>query len=313
MKIADLLSHTLDKARYAESTLLNNSNCFVGVELELEGLSPFSFRNISDFDRFFWHVDTDGSLRNGTELKFNRPLKGGNIDVAIKMFEEAVISLKNKGVVPKTNERTSMHVHVDVRDLSTDELQEMVMVYLLLESTLFNYVGYHRVKNNYCRPLIGSDFTTIMNKLISDYSDSNNYVHFINDVMDKYSALNVRAVAGFGSVEFRHHPGTYDSTKIISWIDIVISIKEFVVKGGRLIDIIDVDFYTVLSTVFPSNLVPLLNKEGSPELFRGTRSAIVEAVNAIELKSDTAAILRKSSKAKPENKLINKFQSKIGL
>lgn len=125
--------------------------------------------------------------------------------------------------------RTSVHVHIDIRDMSVDQLFNMLYFYIYCEKAIFNYVGEGREENNYCIPWwkteeLKTHLYNIYQALEEDNSDQIQYI--LNEQMNKYSALNLRAITRFGSVEFRHHYGTHDKHRILEWINILMSLKK---------------------------------------------------------------------------------------
>jgi len=311
MKLSKLLSSHEDKAMYATSDELVNNDCFIGIELELEKVSALFGNPVANsFDPYFWTLIEDGSLRDGVEFKFARPLKGATIIKALDVFDSAMNEARKLGINPVLSNRTSMHAHVDMRDLSTDEINQFILVYMLLESILFNYVGYYRVKNNYCRPLIGSDFSKTINKLMLEENLDFRYMLFINDNTDKYSALNSNSLTTFGTLEFRQHPGSFTKSEIVEWLNIILSIKSFIQSGATIYNIIDKDYEDVMNDIFGYELFQVLNKSGSRMLFESNRSAVNEVINLPILSDQTKSILKKNSKVSAENSLILKYANK---
>lgn len=223
-KIHEYLGSIEDKSIYAKSGRLS-SDSFIGLELELEGFSPEDI-DASLLDRFFWNVSYDESLRNGVELKFGRPLKEANVDKALSNLEDALVALKESNYHIELSKRTSTHVHVDIRDLSVRDIKQFIFVYTLIEPFFFSQVSPERLKNNYCKPIVGSTFHGLVKELMS-LNDSN-FVSSLSNNCEKYSAFNIRTVSYFGSIEFRHHQGTVDINKLYHWINLILQLKTYI-------------------------------------------------------------------------------------
>lgn len=314
MRLSKLLSHQEDKSLYANSSLLVNNDCFIGLEIELEraiGIVHPSL--VKTFDSYFWNIGRDGSLRDGAELKFTRPLKGANIIKALTLFEKGLSKASELNIHPVLSERTSMHIHIDARDMDLVEINNFISIYMLIEGLLFNYVGYHRIKNNYCRPLIGSDFNNILSRMIQDVDSDSSNIHYlmrVNEYSDKYSALNTKSLTSFGSLEFRQHPGSYKKEEILEWINIIISIKSFIKQGNTINNILSLHYDDVMNIIFGEGLFNILDKEGSKELFENNRYAVREMVNISQLSDKTDSILKKNTKVRLVNNIIHRYATK---
>jgi len=227
-KIQDIIGSQSDYKLYAtDDTLVSNTDA-IGVEIELEGISHYSPGSALPNIFYNWRAVEDGSLRNGTEFIFKEPFKAKNITASLEIMNQflaAYRAVTGTGVI--VNERCSVHVHLDVRELDGQELNNLILVYLLFEKVLFEYISPTRSKNNYCRPLADSSFKATLHNLLTIKSDNLTYdlIRIISRDCDKYSALNVLPVQNFGSVEFRHMPGTDDTTKIFDWINVILALK----------------------------------------------------------------------------------------
>lgn len=164
----------------------------VGVEIELENI-----RESYPASRY-WRTESDGSLRdNGCEFVFRGPLGGKNLFEAL--IEVDSFLHKNN---PSGSWRCSTHVHVDVRDMTAQQLKYMFLAYLVYEQMLFRCSGFERYKNNFC-PALG--FAQQMIQVLSNNwaKSDRNFMRGIQAGWDKYSAMNLVPMAGYGSVEFR--------------------------------------------------------------------------------------------------------------
>lgn len=203
----------------------------VGIEVELEGLTP-GFRVMRQEADPRWDVIEDGSLRNrGMEFVFGVPMYGADV---VETVTSLIPLFQRLNVTPVLSERTSVHVHLDVRDLEYSQLLNLVLVYLLCEPYFFAVGGEDRKNNAYTTPLAQSEnyLTRLGIALRSgDTPDGDLFRSRINSDV-KYSAFNVAPVITQGSVEFRHHRGTYDTGTILNWVNMVLAVKRYTVALG---------------------------------------------------------------------------------
>lgn len=241
-KLGDLLGSRRDNKLYRESEELVTNEHAVGVELELENINYYHHE--SKYPEIFnmWRAVEDGSLREGTEFIFGEPYMAMNIIYSLEIMQKFLNQYERKGSKVKVSDRCAVHVHLDVRDLDENQLYNLILVYMLVERILFQYIDPARAKNNYCRPLTDSLFKYTLSK-IKGYSHANQLhkaMTIIKDECDKYSALNILPINTFGSVEFRHHEGTTDMEKVKRWINVILALKLASIKYSieYLLDII---------------------------------------------------------------------------
>jgi hypothetical protein len=188
---------------------VKNKDVYVGVELEIENVD-LKYANVTSFKS----VD-DGSLKvNGMEF----------VSIPIKMKYLEVELTRILGTFEKCatlSARCSTHVHVNVRDMTQENLLTLVLLYSIFERTLFRASG-DRWGNIFCHPLQSLPI------MVADI--------FKNDirywVWEKYSALNLCPVFGkdgqsqkIGTVEFRSMHGSLDVAEIMQWCNLLTALK----------------------------------------------------------------------------------------
>jgi hypothetical protein len=149
------------------------------------------------------------------ELKFTRNQRGQH-GLSPSEVEAALAQLVN---LEKTevNDTCGVHVHVDVRDLTVPQLNNVIGLYLVVERSLYRYCGVDRTNNNFCVPLhkaLGG-VAGVWHRGVAEFRDEL-----------RYGGLNLHAVRRFGTLEFRMHPGSNDINKIVDWMNICAAIKE---------------------------------------------------------------------------------------
>lgn len=200
-------------------TLPNLANVMrrhVGVEIEVEKCGNMNFRDFPGIAGA-WNIEKDASLRGQDAYEFKTVFPSNCAEVleALKGFYDMVDAIRKaeRGVFD-FSERTSIHIHVDVRDLTSKQIKALVKLYMIYEKSFFDFIGRHRYHNVFCIPVAES---TLLNKPRGKtfYSE-----------WDKYCALNLATLQQFGTVEFRGMAGTDDVKTIIAWVLMVTCLVE---------------------------------------------------------------------------------------
>ena len=200
---------------YRPSEEVYDPYCVVGVEIEVEYGNNRAYAP----DRSLWKTASDGSLREGGLEYVTEPMFGEDLVTALVQIEQGLISHK-----ANISFRCGLHVHVDVSGFSIDQLLSFITLVGMVEPALFEYVGKERANNIHCLP----------------FSDTGNVLPWLNGIkygqttkeilqsvkkLCKYSGFNVLPILTQGSVEFRHHRGTYSKEAILNWINILLKLR----------------------------------------------------------------------------------------
>ena len=237
------------------------SPTYTGVEVELSYLECTDGAAIGQY----WSITSDGSIRGDApgELVFRGPLRPDQAEEALTRLDKHVLSTS------RINSTCSIHVHVDVCDLSLEELDRVLFTYAVVERTLYNYCGEGRENNNFCVPLYKS------------LPSLRAYLNLSRGVPDvpaqlRYCGLNLASVRKFGSLEFRMHPATRDIKRIAEWINLCCKVKE----NGRNI-ITDVAWWYEQALFEPEVVVERIFGEfgkalvGQPTLYKDLLAGVV--------------------------------------
>jgi len=179
-----------------------------GVEFEIEDIQDYSKVSPTLF-----MSEVDDSLRNhGREFKTHP----SNFENTLKAFDH----LWNRLFVGETpfSERTSIHVHVNVSQLSVVQAREFVLLYALLEPLFFKWVGEEREHNIFCVPL---NYTYLPIHYKRDLGG-------LVDRWHKYTAFNILPVTTLGTFEFRHMYGTNDKEVFAFWLGALKELYDFI-------------------------------------------------------------------------------------
>ena len=253
---------------------LMQTNTKVGVEIEIATSS-----NRSAFNGNYWTTVSEGSIQ-GFEIVLLQPQGGSNLVAALEQAERSVAQLAGNNKFP---EMTSVHAHIDIRDMTPTQLINFLTLSIMLENVLYNYVEPHRSKNHFCLPM--SDATECLQKLRSfvSYHRQDNLSRdrvrslFHPDAL-KYAGINLSSIPRYGSLEFRMHHGTANSTDLIRWINILLKIKEYAMGDGRSpTNILETKIELGISTIFEQVLghySEILRYEGiEDDILDGIRNA----------------------------------------
>jgi hypothetical protein len=200
------------------------TNGLFGIEIETEG------RNLSLIVPPQWKIEDDGSLRGQfpterAEYVLKKPLDLQKaIDAVTKLRE---MQDDNKAVL-NFSFRTSVHVHVNVQQLTFPQYLNMIYTYLLLEEPLVRYCGKERVGNRFCLRL--QDAEGLLDYLFMLFRQGYSAMRHINGDAVRYAAINVAATAKYGSLEFRSLKGNMDVPYITTWIQALDHIRSFAME-----------------------------------------------------------------------------------
>lgn len=216
-----------------------------GVEIELEGIDDIvpSFK--------YWDAKGDGSLRNyGMEFVCNQPWGGKDLYCAGVEIDKWLSSQS-----PEDSWRCSTHVHVDVRDMTVDQLKRMILAYAMYERILFRCSGMHRYKNNFCVALgFAQDLITQLS--LAWQENDRTFLNTVIDSWDKYSSINLLPLAQFGSVEFRISEAKWRKGRLIRLVNRFLSLKEIAMQtfDGSESDFIEMLYNTPVTDMIKKGL-----------------------------------------------------------
>ena len=268
----------------------------VGIEMEIENFS----REVHSHP--FWKTTTDGSLRNNGYEFVSVPLPGAIVEFALwRLFE----TFREYEQFPEYSKRCSVHIHLNVRTLSVVQLQKLVILYLVFEKLLFNFVGNGRDKNIHCVPLLQSSILSRPSWGI----DFEQFFYVARSVWMKYSALNLLPLFSQGTIEFRQMHGTNDMKKIMTWINLIYSLKLYSIRTplDELIHSID----SLNSTSQYREFVTSVFKKISPALldnlqYQDVSSLMSDGVTAAKMLINSVRIPYNDAKNPKYLKLLNR-------
>lgn len=137
------------------------------------------------------------------------------MDILDRFFAKAKFNEKNY------SERCSVHVHVNVQDCTVPQLKAICFLYQVFERVLYNFAGADRDKNIFCVPWN----QTIITHGILDTLTPESLIGVKRWM--KYTGLNLIPISTQGTIEFRHLPGTADTARISTWLQLIASVVSY--------------------------------------------------------------------------------------
>lgn len=189
----------------------------IGLEIECEGTKLFT----TPFK--YWTCHQDGSLREHKghppiEYVLRQPLDRDELTKALRYLEQ---KLEEAGSSVVQSSRTSVHVHLNVRDWTIRQIYCFILLYIVFEEILVEWSGPERAGNLFCLRAKDSEYyIQMLEKALKESTLSCWKEEY------RYSACNVASVTKFGSLEFRSLRGTVDVSLITTWVDVLIHLME---------------------------------------------------------------------------------------
>lgn len=184
----------------------------VGIEIEVESLDPLPMVNNKEFS-----CKPDGSLRH-----FGNEYTTVGAATLNKDFKEHLTKLcdilDKSGRVVKDSPRTSIHVHVNVSNLTLSQAWTGILSAWLMETVFVEGCGPDRVGNLFCLRLKDAEY--LIPTAQKDLRCNMPFTQHLQSDHIKYSGTNLNAIGRFGSIETRYKGGSIDADDIYSWSDL---------------------------------------------------------------------------------------------
>lgn len=241
----------------------------VGIEIEMEG------KNFPDANLFFnategmWTGHHDGSLRGSSiEIVLSQPVPRDKVREALVTANKVLTNAGTK-VVPSV--RTGVHIHINVRHMTEEQVYKFMFCWFLFESVLVRYCGEDRVGNLFC--LRGTEAETYMEAL-EEAVKANDFNILYTDEL-RYSAMNPKALVEYGSLEFRCLKTPNDILDIEEWVNLLLKVKDFSLTIDDPVEMLDmisrVGGDEIAEDCFGELLPQLPAQDWTTEMFEGLR------------------------------------------
>ena len=192
-----------------------------GIEIECEG------KNLAVPIPDVWNTVDDGSLRGEfphgrAEWVLKKPL---SLDEATKAVADlAAYQAANKAQLDFSF-RTSVHVHMNVQNLTFNQYLNVIYTYLLLENVLVRYCGNDRIGNRFCLRM--QDAEGLSDLLVGLFNKGPKMMGHFSRENVKYASINLAATNAYGSLEFRAMQGNLQVDYINTWVKALYNLREF--------------------------------------------------------------------------------------
>jgi hypothetical protein len=213
LRVFDEEISTFEDKCFHSSIPIAEKNTYIGIEVEAENLQVWHQQASP-----YWRMTEDGSLRNNGREFVSIPIKAFRVENALRTLFDTQI---NQDI--DFSDRTSIHIHMNVRTMTLEQLKTMILLYLVFEKTLFRYVHPDRYNSIFCVPLNETSF-------------GDNLFHiFHSDILSvnwsKYTALNLCPIFEKGTIEFRQLHGTKNVAEIVNWVNLILCLKKAALKN----------------------------------------------------------------------------------
>ena len=202
-----------------------SGDTYIGIEVEVEKIiAPFPENGFK-----FWQCVPDGSLRNNGQEYVSQPMRGKLIGHAL---DELHTWLTQKNSKHDFSVRTSVHVHMNARHMSVEEIVNFILTYSLVEPFFYEFSKKYtndRIANNFCVPISHAQNALNLPGMIKEFEagNKNNAIRVMTNNWKKYTGFNLLPLGGAGTIEFRQLGGTIDLKVLHTWINMIFSLKKF--------------------------------------------------------------------------------------
>jgi len=167
-----------------------------------------------------WTCEYDGSVTSRG--------RGGEVVSPVLHGREGLDELKTvmqamRNVGARVSVRTGMHVHVDARDLTGEQIGRLIAAYADRQMAFDQFVSPSRQsvrRNYYCQPLSTWEKDAIV--------DSFKATKTAPAGQNRYRTVNCTSYGRIGTIEFRQHHGTLNGSKAVAWIETLLALTNAV-------------------------------------------------------------------------------------
>ena len=199
----------------------------IGIEIEMEG------QNLKIDDILGWRAVHDGSLRGESiEYVLKTPKSRNKVDYYLKILQEA---LKNSWSILLPSNRCGIHIHINCQKLTTQQVFNFIILYLIFEDVLVKFCGKEREGNTFC--LRAKDAEALIDALIIAKKEGS--LRRLQHDNYRYASINISSIGKYGSLEFRAMRSLENFNEINPWINILLCIKDKSLEFNQSKEIIE--------------------------------------------------------------------------
>ena len=199
---------------------LNTATGDVGVEIEVEAKSELHTPPISSK----WRREEDGSLRGySAEYVTKTPV---DKSIVPTLLDELRAGFSETKCGPKQTYRAGVHVHVNVQQMTAEQVIRFALLYYCFEDVLVRFCGETREGNHFCLRIRDAEGPLVV---IEGLRYEKNITKLHSDRY-RYSSLNFCALFKYGSIEFRAMETRPDLSKINEWVEMLVALRDYSLK-----------------------------------------------------------------------------------
>lgn len=198
----------------------------IGMEIEVEG------QNLPNEIPYYWKVEKDGSLRGeSAEYILKKPYSVPGVIKALDTLDKCLAESKLE-----FSHRCSVHVHLNVLDMSRNELINFLYLSYLFDRTLCRIGAREITGNRFCLPIADAEGSVYM---FEKLCKTLNRIPIPELGQAKYAAINIVPVSKYGSVEFRMMRGTADVEVLRPWVELLVRLYKYSLKFETIKDMME--------------------------------------------------------------------------
>lgn len=112
------------------------------------------------------------------------------------------------------NKTCGMHVHVDVRDLSVEQVKNVVRAYGHFQAEIDSVLPTSRRNCRWAQP-VWNNYTR--SRMLARIESATTVAELSYAIGTRYSVMNLQKYVRTGTLEFRQHSGTAEARKALAW------------------------------------------------------------------------------------------------
>ena len=212
-----LLEKKVHKVARIDNLTENFLDDLVGIEFEIEGLGCHD-KAIRVSSHPEWIIHQDPSLRGEAIELVSVPLTRDKISYALDLFKDQFGTFNKK-----LSHRCSVHVHLNVSQLTVAQLWNFLTLLTLFEESFMVKAGDKgRLGNQFC--LRVSDSEAIIEEWKKFFIPHAGVLSAKN--IGRYANINIQSIYKYGTVEIRGHRGSTDSDEVKKYVDFLLGLLD---------------------------------------------------------------------------------------
>lgn len=186
----------------------------IGIEIELEG------RDLP-MTNHYWRMERDGSLQ-GESMEYVLRQPSSTVE-ASKALQYLQVCFKDMGTKINDTVRAGVHIHINCQKLTYVQLYNFFVLFMIMEVPLVQWCGEGRSGNLFCLRCKDADYLL---SALREAVRTQKFVEVFKTDNLRYAAMNVKALAQYGSLEFRTLRSSSDLTRVDRWFKVLLNLRQ---------------------------------------------------------------------------------------